>query len=219
MRGEILEVNASGGGQISGDDGVRYAFTSADMAGGPAPTFGGRVDFIVDAAGRASQIVVLDAQPAFAGTPAYPTTGLHPATPRLTPWQHFKRCCTSAYFQGEGRANMTEYWSFVLIEIGLYLLAFVPIMLLLMVAGAMAGGGEPPAGVIMLVGFMAMLVGLSALYFFIPGITAMIRRLHDIGQSGFWLFLALVPFGSIALLVMTLMPSQPGPNQYGMPSE
>ena len=44
-----------------------------------------------------------------------------------------------------------------------------------------------------------------------------VRRLHDIGMSG-WLLLAtsLVPFlGGLALLVLFVMDSNPGPNQYG----
>lgn len=48
----------------------------------------------------------------------------------------------------------------------------------------------------------------------IPMLTMAIRRLHDTGRRGWWLLLALVPFGGIAVFVMLLMDSE-GANRYG----
>ncbi|MDR2934962.1 MAG: DUF805 domain-containing protein, partial [Candidatus Adiutrix sp.] len=43
-----------------------------------------------------------------------------------------------------------------------------------------------------------------------------IRRLHDIGKSGWWLLLLLIPLvGAIIILVFLCLDSQPGENQYG----
>jgi uncharacterized membrane protein YhaH (DUF805 family) len=42
-----------------------------------------------------------------------------------------------------------------------------------------------------------------------------VRRLHDTGRSGFWLFLFLVPFGGIAILVFYLLEGTRGPNRFG----
>jgi uncharacterized membrane protein YhaH (DUF805 family) len=51
---------------------------------------------------------------------------------------------------------------------------------------------------------------------FIPSIALGVRRLHDIGYSGWWLLIGFVPFvGGILLLVFALMDSQPGTNRYG----
>ena len=45
-----------------------------------------------------------------------------------------------------------------------------------------------------------------------------IRRLHDVGHSGWWALLSLVPLVSFALMVYLLLrPGQPGPNAYGAP--
>ena len=48
---------------------------------------------------------------------------------------------------------------------------------------------------------------------FIPGLSLLVRRLHDIGKSGAWLFIVFVPLiGSIWLLVLLCTPTNS--NQY-----
>ena len=50
----------------------------------------------------------------------------------------------------------------------------------------------------------------------VPSIAVSIRRMHDIGRSGWWVLISLVPFiGSIWYIVLAALPSQLGPNQYG----
>lgn len=52
-------------------------------------------------------------------------------------------------------------------------------------------------------------MGIGLLNFF-PSWTLAVRRLHDIGKSGFWLFLLLVPLiGSLVILIFYLLPSKP----------
>jgi TM2 domain-containing membrane protein YozV len=51
MRGQVLGVDrASGEGQISGEDGRRYAFKRYDWSGETGPAVGARVDFETDGA-------------------------------------------------------------------------------------------------------------------------------------------------------------------------
>lgn len=51
---------------------------------------------------------------------------------------------------------------------------------------------------------------------FLPMLAVSVRRLHDIGRSGWWVLLDGVPgFGSAALCVIALFDSQPGSNAYG----
>jgi uncharacterized membrane protein YhaH (DUF805 family) len=55
-----------------------------------------------------------------------------------------------------------------------------------------------------------------ALAMIIPGIAVSIRRLHDLGKSGWWLFIALIPIiGGIWLLVLFCTDGTPGVNDYG----
>ena len=61
-----------------------------------------------------------------------------------------------------------------------------------------------------------LLFTLVLLIFYIPLFSQTIRRLHDAGYSGWFIALGLVPYiGSIIILIMCVLPSQPHPNKYG----
>src|SRR4051794_32779705 len=56
---------------------------------------------------------------------------------------------------------------------------------------------------------------IASLALLLPGLAVGIRRLHDIGRSGWWILIALVPFvGFIVLIVFYCQPSE-GPNRFG----
>lgn len=56
---------------------------------------------------------------------------------------------------------------------------------------------------------------LAAVALFLPSLAVMVRRLHDTNRSGWWYFIAMVPFvGWIALLAFLIAPSDPGPNRF-----
>lgn len=60
------------------------------------------------------------------------------------------------------------------------------------------------------IGFVACLATL------VPSIAVGVRRLHDTGRSGFWLFISLIPIvGAIWLIVLMCQRSQDGDNEYG----
>jgi len=93
-----------------------------------------------------------------------------------------------------GRARRAEYWMFTLINT---IIAIV-------------------------VAFASFKIGMPFLYFIylvavlLPSLAVGIRRLHDTGRSGWYLFIALIPLiGPIVLLVWLIQDSQPGDNQYG----
>ena len=51
---------------------------------------------------------------------------------------------------------------------------------------------------------------------FIPGLAVMVRRLHDVGKSGWMYFIVFIPIvGVIWLMVLLLTDSDAGENQYG----
>jgi uncharacterized membrane protein YhaH (DUF805 family) len=51
----------------------------------------------------------------------------------------------------------------------------------------------------------------------IPCLTASVRRLHDTGRSGWFLFISLIPFiGGIILLIILTKKSIIGENKYGL---
>ena len=56
-----------------------------------------------------------------------------------------------------------------------------------------------------------------ALAVLIPGLAVSVRRLHDIGKSGWWMFIVLIPIiGAIWLLVLVCTAGTPGSNAYGL---
>ena len=58
--------------------------------------------------------------------------------------------------------------------------------------------------------------GLYAIVLLVPGLSVSIRRLHDIGKSGWMLLLLLIPIvGAIWLLVLMAINSSPE-NKYGL---
>ena len=60
------------------------------------------------------------------------------------------------------------------------------------------------------------LYGLYALAMLIPGLAVAVRRLHDVGKSGWMILIALIPLiGAIWLLVLMVTDSNAGENQYG----
>ncbi len=99
-----------------------------------------------------------------------------------------------------GRARRKEYWYFVLFNT---IISFV-----LGIIESLAGIG---AGM-----DYSVLAGIYSLAVLLPSIGVSIRRLHDTGRSGWWLFIALVPIiGAIIILIFTVGDSQEGTNQYG----
>lgn len=106
----------------------------------------------------------------------------------------FLKCIKESYADFNGRARRSEYWYFVLWNaiIG-FVLAFIFGLL------------KVPS-----------LAYLYTLAVFVPSLAVGVRRLHDIGKSGWNLLLALIPLvGSIWLLILFCKDSQSGANQWG----
>jgi len=58
---------------------------------------------------------------------------------------------------------------------------------------------------------------LYTLAVFLPGLGAMIRRLHDSGRSAWWMFLLLIPvIGFVVLVIILCLDSQPESNDWGV---
>lgn len=98
-----------------------------------------------------------------------------------------------------GRASRKEYWMFTLL-----------VIIISTVLGFIVGlvGNEMLSNVVLAIFSLGILI---------PSIALGVRRLHDIGKSGWWYFIVLVPFvGFIVFLVFMLLDSNPGDNAYGV---
>lgn len=199
MRGEVLHYDDNAGrGYISGDDGERYLFERSAMAQLVAVGKGTRVDFRADR-NQALEIFVVSGAPVQFGRAADPGEA-------LGLFGYFKKVMTSHFANFSGRARRKEYWSFALFA----MLALIAAVGIGMAADSSSGTLEdyPPVTI--------ALVVLVMLVFFIPSISVMVRRIHDLGLSGWFYLLFFIPYvGNLILLVFALMPSQKFENKYG----
>lgn len=107
--------------------------------------------------------------------------------------------CLSKFADFSGRARRREYWTFVLVN--------CLIAMLLLILGLAFGEDSPASNIMVTIFYLIMLV---------PNLSVSVRRLHDIGKSGWYMFLSLIPLiGGLILLIWSLMDSEPGENQYG----
>lgn len=49
----------------------------------------------------------------------------------------------------------------------------------------------------------------------LPSIGVSVRRMHDIGKSGWWVLLCLIPLVGLYLIYLCILDSEPGTNEYG----
>lgn len=105
------------------------------------------------------------------------------------------------YADFSGRARRKECWVFWVCNSIIYILL---LLLELFLAG---GTNQMPYGVFRT---------LAILFALIPGLALIVRRLHDVGKSGWMILIILIPFvGFVWITVLSLMDGQPGPNQWG----
>lgn len=101
------------------------------------------------------------------------------------------------YVNFEGRARRKAFWMFVLFN-------FIATIITSTIDSIVFGQNA------------YVLTSLYNLAIFLPSIAIGIRRLHDIGKTGWWLLISFIPcIGTIVLLVFACTDSQPGENLYG----
>ena len=105
------------------------------------------------------------------------------------------------YLDFSGRTSRAQYWIY---QVVVALLIGAAITYEYKTTGQLPHKGELSPLLIFLVLFHA-----------IPSITVTVRRLHDIGKSGWWYLLNFVPFGGLIILAWTCFGSEPGSNDFG----
>lgn len=103
------------------------------------------------------------------------------------------------------RARRKEFWMFFLFNLIFGLLA--------MLIDNFLGTTINVAGQNLPYGFVYFAYGLFTL---IPNLALSVRRLHDVGKSGWFLLIAFIPLiGGIWLLVLDCIDGEPGDNKWG----
>lgn len=103
------------------------------------------------------------------------------------------------YADFSGRATRKEYWMFQLLLAVLY---FVTVAF-----GIFLKLDTTPSLIVVI-----FMIG----FFIVPNISIVVRRFHDVGYSGWWILITLIPYvGGIISFCFCCWPSQAGTNKYG----
>jgi uncharacterized membrane protein YhaH (DUF805 family) len=98
--------------------------------------------------------------------------------------------CFAKYAAFSGRASRAEFWWFFLFQIGALIL------------GAL---------------IHETAYYLIALAILLPGLAVSARRLHDIGKSGWWILISIVPLIGLIFIVWAARKGEESANAYGAP--
>lgn len=102
------------------------------------------------------------------------------------------KTCFQKYAEFSGRARRSELWWFILFN-----------LIVAAILSLLDGGSN-------------ILSGIYNLAVLLPSLAVGARRLHDIGRSGWWLLIGLIPvIGLIVLIYFYVQPGERGPNPYG----
>ncbi len=108
------------------------------------------------------------------------------------------------YWDFAGRSRRKEFWYFSLFN-----------FLVFVMLEAVVIGASKILDIYALT-FLSLQVDVFMTLMLVPSIAVSVRRLHDIGVSGWWYLLSLVPLINIFLIFMLFcFDSQPDSNQYG----
>tara|TARA_B110000879_G_C10971539_1_gene431619 strand:- start:363 stop:701 length:339 start_codon:yes stop_codon:yes gene_type:complete len=101
----------------------------------------------------------------------------------------FKKVVFENYVNFDGRARRSEYWYFILFNT-IFSLIFATVS--------------------------SQLYFVYVIAIILPSLAVAVRRLHDIGKSGVWLFISFVPIiGGIWLLVLLATQGDSDYNEFG----
>ena len=110
-----------------------------------------------------------------------------------------RNCLFNNYVGFNGRASRSEYWFWVLFTI-----------LISIVTGIIDGfvfglEFDDPAWI----------SDITNLIFLLPGLSVSVRRLHDVGQSGWWILSAIFILPILLLLFWMVIEGDSNANEYG----
>lgn len=100
-----------------------------------------------------------------------------------------------------GRSRRKEYWFFALFNI--------IISIVLTIVDTVFGTLSVETG-------LGLLSGVYSLAVLIPSIAVTVRRLHDVGRSGWWLLIAFLPLVGVIVLLVFMLQDSKEENEYGI---
>lgn len=128
-------------------------------------------------------------------------TGIGVPSDRIVSFQDAIKLGFSNYANFQGRSSRGAYWYFTLF---------------MFVAGVVLGFID---GIIFSGNALSPISSLFTLATFIPAIAIGVRRLHDIGKSGWWTLIALTGIGIILLIIWAVQAGDRNDNAHGPDKE
>lgn len=119
------------------------------------------------------------------------------------------KTCFSKYVTFSGRASRSEFWWWVLFT-------FVTSIGLSIVDSMLFGTVTSGDGSFSASTNTPILSGIFSLAVLLPGISVIVRRLHDTDRTGWWYWIGLIPLiGFIVLIVFWATEGTRGQNRFG----
>ena len=119
--------------------------------------------------------------------------------------KYYLNILTNKYADFSGRARRKEYWMWTLYATLIFILA--------MIMDNMLGLNFELLGQDLGYGWMYVIAGIIN---FIPGLSIVVRRLHDIGKSGWFYLIILIPIiGFIWILILLCSDGVTEENKWG----
>lgn len=197
MQGQILDFSIQQNtGVITGNDQKRYHFKGSEWKEQQHPRRGMQVDFDVDDNGEA--IAIYSALHLSAHSNNIIQDFKEKSEDQYSAFDWFLKALKN-YVNLNGRARRKEYWFFFLFNMIGVLIAMILDAIL---------GTEVLFYVLYLLAVALPVLGVS------------VRRLHDIGKSGWWYLVCLIPLvGIVLLFIWFAKEGDAHANQYGQPSK
>jgi uncharacterized membrane protein YhaH (DUF805 family) len=206
MKGKILDFSIQDNtGMILGDNGLRYPFTGQQWKEQINPVRGTPVDFEVSADQQAIAIYI-DAPVPAQSAPLNQAATESISKAATSAQQIFKQLdlaensyqkailnCFKKFADFKGRSARSEFWYFQLFCVLLSIfLHFIS----------------------------QNLASLAMLIVMLPNLAVSVRRMHDIGRSGWWVCIVAVPIvGVFLFLFWAIQDSDAETNAYGLPTQ
>ncbi len=217
MRGDVLHFDEELGiGFIAGADGKRYSFERSELRQMVPIGRGTPLEFMPDGDAAREIFVVRAERPSAspAGASRFGRSGAAVDLESTGLWSYFWRAITRNYVNFRGRARRKEFWGYFLFYwLGLVVLSAIAVAVDFGL-GNFDSSSEWPfvsVGTVVVVQFAT----------FLPSIAMMVRRLHDIGLSGWFVLFPIVlsvvfsVVGAVITVVFGLVPTQKHENKWG----
>ena len=128
----------------------------------------------------------------------------------------YLKALSQKYATFSGRAHRTEFWCFMLFYLIGYISLLVIDYMIVVYYSILLGD------IFLLIFTISLLYGVGLLSSsfllanLLPNIAVLVRRLHDIGRSGWWCLVCFIPgIGVIAVILFGLLAGSQKDNKYG----